>query len=86
MYTLQVELPQSVLEFIERQISSGRFESPSAYFHALIEADRQLQEWNRLEELVREGLNSGDPIPVTPEYWEEKKRRLQKRLAEAAKP
>jgi antitoxin ParD1/3/4 len=86
MKSLQVELPQSVLEFIERQISSGRFESPSAYFRALIGADRQLQEWNRLEELVREGLNSGDPIPVTPEYWEEKKRRLQERFAEAAKP
>ena len=30
----------------------------------------------KLEALLLEGLNSGDPINITPEYWENKRRQL----------
>jgi antitoxin ParD1/3/4 len=30
-----------------------------------------------------EGLNSAEPMPVTEEYWEEKKRKLTERLGKA---
>lgn len=33
-----------------------------------------------LESLALEGLNSGDPIQVGPDYWEEKHRLLEERL------
>jgi hypothetical protein len=33
-----------------------------------------------LESLAQEGLNSGDPLPVGPDYWEEQHRRLEERL------
>jgi antitoxin ParD1/3/4 len=33
-----------------------------------------------------EGLGSGQSIPVTPEYWEQKKRRLTERLSKAIQP
>jgi antitoxin ParD1/3/4 len=45
---------------------------------------RNLEE--RIDTLLLEGLDSGQPIPVTTEYWEEKKRRLAERLNKATKP
>jgi antitoxin ParD1/3/4 len=37
----------------------------------------------RIDALLLEGLDSGEPIPVTKEYWEEKKRKLTERLGNA---
>jgi antitoxin ParD1/3/4 len=37
----------------------------------------------RIDALLLEGVESGDPIPVTAEYWEEKKRKLIERPGKA---
>ncbi len=37
----------------------------------------------RIDALLLEGLASGEPIPVTKEHWEEKKRKLTARLSKA---
>jgi len=39
----------------------------------------------RLEKLLIEGLDSGEPIEVTPEYWERKRRKLVARVQEMRK-
>lgn len=61
------------------------FISPSEYA-----ADRQYVESvnaeaarhpGRVEQLVREGLESGEPIAVTDEWWEEKRSTLSSRIA-----
>jgi hypothetical protein len=49
-----------------------------AYLERLVQADQSADE--ALEALALEGLNSGDPIPAGPGYWEEKHRRLDERL------
>jgi len=40
----------------------------------------------KLEALLLEGLNSGEPIEITPEYWEKKRRQLIERHAEKDGP
>jgi hypothetical protein len=35
----------------------------------------------RLDQLIQEGLDSGPAIPVTPEFWDDMRRRLEERLA-----
>ena len=52
--------------------------SVPAYVERLLKADQSAEE--ELESLALEGLNSGEPIPVGPGYWEEKHRRLDERL------
>jgi integrase len=52
----------------------------------LIRADQKRKAEERIDTLLLEGLDSGPPIPVTPEYWEEKKRRLTERLGKAIRP
>jgi hypothetical protein len=34
-----------------------------------------------LEKLLLEGLNSGPPVPVTPEFWADLRRRVSERIA-----
>ena len=46
----------------------------SASVERLVEADQAAEQ--ELESLALEGLNSGEPIEVGPEYWQEKHRRL----------
>ncbi|MBI5283223.1 MAG: hypothetical protein HY858_16180 [Candidatus Solibacter usitatus] len=47
------------------------------YIERLAHDDRVALE--ELESLALEGLNSGDPIEMGPDYWEEKHRRLDER-------
>lgn len=49
-----------------------------AYVERLVNAEQMAEE--ELEMLALEGLNSGDPIEVGPDYWNEKHRRLDERL------
>ena len=41
---------------------------------------------DRIDALLLEGLNSGEPNPVTQEYWDEKKRKLTERLGRTIRP
>jgi len=49
-----------------------------AYVERLVSSDQFAEE--ELEALAVEGLNSGEPIEVGPDYWIEKHRRLDERL------
>ena len=52
--------------------------SIEAYVERLMQPERQAEE--DIERLALEGFDSGNPIQVGPEYWEEKHRRLEERL------
>jgi hypothetical protein len=49
-----------------------------AYLERIIESDEQAEE--EIAALALEGLNSGEPIHADAAYWEDKHRRLDKRL------
>lgn len=55
--------------------------SVEAYVERLVGDDQTAEE--ELESLALEGLRSGTPIEPTPDYWEEKHRRLDERLKRA---
>lgn len=69
--SVNVSLPVSIREFVEQQIASGEYSTVSEYFSELVREDKRRKEV--LEELLLKGLDSGQPIDVTPEYWEKKK-------------
>jgi antitoxin ParD1/3/4 len=66
-------------DFVDHQVASGRYSSVSEYVRELIREDEKRRAEDKLEALLLEGLNSGDPIEVTPEYWERKRQQLTKR-------
>jgi Arc/MetJ-type ribon-helix-helix transcriptional regulator len=48
--------------------------------------ERVAKRRERLNQLLQEGLDSGPPIPVTPEFWKEMRRRLEERVATKGTP
>jgi antitoxin ParD1/3/4 len=86
METMNIALPDSMKHFVQDRVSEGGYSSVSEYVRDLIRSDQRRKAEERIDALLLEGLDSGPPIPVTPEYWEEKKRRLTERLAKAIRP
>jgi antitoxin ParD1/3/4 len=77
--TLTILVPESLKEFVEAQLGENGYNTPSDYVCALIREDRKRKAEEKLEALLIEGLESGPPIEVTPEFWEEKRARLLER-------
>ena len=76
MSSLNISLPQSLKDYIEKQVKQSGYSTPSEYVRELLREDQKRRAKDKLEALLLEGLNSGDPIEITPEYWEEKRRQL----------
>lgn len=86
MDTMNVALPESMKSFVQERVTEGGYSSVSEYIRDLIRADQKRRVEERVDALLLEGLESGQPIPVTPEYWEAKKQRLADRLGKAVRP
>lgn len=76
MSSVNISLPDSLRIFAERRTEEQGYETISDYFRDLILKDQERDGEARLETLLLEGLNSGDPIEVTPEYIGAKLQRL----------
>ena len=76
MASLNISLPQTMKDFVEGQVRSAGFSTPSEYIRALIRHDQKRRTEEKLEALLLEGLQSGEPIEITPEHWERKRAQL----------
>jgi antitoxin ParD1/3/4 len=86
MDTMNIALPESMKGYVQARVSEGGYGSVSEYIRELIRADQRRKAEERIDALLIEGLDSGEPIAITPEYWEAKRRRLAERLGKAAGP
>jgi len=58
MQTMNISLPDPLKEFVDAQITSGRYSSASEYVRTLIREDEKRKAQERLEGLLLEGLAS----------------------------
>jgi methionyl-tRNA formyltransferase len=72
-------LTQTLDEFVAQQVAEQELPDEAAYFEKLAEAERQRKIWDYYEREVLRGLESGEPIPLTPEYWSEFLRKREER-------
>ena len=80
---MHLSLPQSLKSWIEEEASLGGYASASEYVEQLIRKEQQEQKRKLREELEQKllaALDSGEPVEVTPEFWEARRQELQKRL------
>ena len=68
MTSMNVSLPEELKQFAEAQTKFG-FSTPSDYVRELIREDRKRKAKEKLDALLLEGLDSGDPIPVDARFW-----------------
>lgn len=73
MTTITISLPESLKEFIDRQLATKGYGNVSEYFRSLLREAQKDEEDARLEALLLEGLASGEDIPLTPEFWKDLK-------------
>ncbi len=85
MDTMNIALPESMKHFVQEQAAAGGYGSASEYVRELIRADQQRKRTEQIDALLEEGLDSGEPIPLTPEYLAEKKRTLAERLGKVSR-
>ena len=72
MSSLNISLSSSLKDYLEDQVKEGGYDTPSDYIGKLVREDQQRKAETKLEALLLEGINSGEPIEATPEYWEQK--------------
>jgi antitoxin ParD1/3/4 len=58
MQSMNISLPEPLKQFVDGQISSGRYSSASEYVRELIRADEKHKAEEQLEAKLLEGLNS----------------------------
>ena len=83
METMNVALPESMKTFVLKRVGEGGFGGVREYVLDLIRTDQQRQHEERIDELLLEGLASGEPIEVDEAYWQAKKQKLAARLQRA---
>jgi antitoxin ParD1/3/4 len=73
MTTVTISMPDSLKKFVTTQIKKKGFGNVSEYFRALVREEQAKEAGIQLEALLLEGLESGEDIKVTREFWQELK-------------
>ena len=58
MQSMNISLPEPLKQFVDGQISTGRYSSASEYVRELIRADEKRKAEDKLEAMLLEGVNS----------------------------
>ncbi|MEQ1602286.1 MAG: type II toxin-antitoxin system ParD family antitoxin [Methylophilaceae bacterium] len=69
MQSMNISLPDPLKQFVDGQISTGRYSSVSEYVRELIRADEKRKAEELLETLLIEGLQ-GEEAAFTREDWQ----------------
>lgn len=74
---LNISLPSQISDFIERQAIADGFNTPSEYVsHIILREQERIEQQERVESLLIEGLESGKSVEVTDDWWKSKRAAL----------
>jgi antitoxin ParD1/3/4 len=68
MQSMNISLPDPLKEFVDGQVSQGRYSSASEYVRELIRADETRKAQDELEARLLEGLGGAEK-QLTPAEW-----------------
>lgn len=81
MERLTINLPESLKKFIDDEVASGRYADSSALIAELLEETKKQKNFERVESLIKEGIESSEAAPWTKEDWEDIRKTLHERQA-----
>ncbi len=82
MATITVSLPEALRKFVENRASEQGYRTVGEYVSHLLEEEHRRETQNRLDSLLQEGIDSGEPEEVGAAYWDRKRRGLAARLSD----
>jgi antitoxin ParD1/3/4 len=85
MTTVTISLSESLKGFLDRQVKTKGYGNTSEYFRELLRTARNREAEARLKNLLLEGLDSADDIPLTREFWRKLKTEATATLAKNRK-
>ena len=74
MTTVNISLPETIQSFVEQQVTKRGYSNVSEYILDLILQEQAKAA--RVEALLLEGLDSGELIEITDDWWEQKRTQL----------
>ena len=74
--------PDALKEFVDEQMAARGFGNVSEYFRTLVREAQEKDRQDRLEELLLEGLNSGEDIPLDDKFWKDLREEALEMIAE----
>ena len=81
---LNISLPDQVQTFVEEQAIAAGFNSANEYvYHLILREQERIAQQERIESLLVEGLDSGEPVEATDDWWEQKRTRLVERFQQS---
>jgi len=80
MTQIILDLTDDLRDFVEDQVDDGGYENASEYIARLLIRAREGK--RRLESLLVEGLNSGEPMPLDDDEWDKIRSEVHSRLTE----
>jgi antitoxin ParD1/3/4 len=75
-----VMIPESMQDSLQGRLAEGGYASLSEYVSELIRADLIRKAEERVDVLLLEGLDSGEPILADDKFWEAQRDRLTSRF------
>ena len=81
MKHLTVPVSEDFDETIRKRMAEGGFGSMAEYLRHTVRQDLERADQAKLEQLLLEGLESGEPIEMTNEWMQERRQALAERLA-----
>ena len=85
MQSMNISLPDPLKQFVDGQISQGRYSSASEYVRELIRADEKRKAEEQLEAKLLEGLSSPESA-LTPAAWSAVRQEALAKLQARKKP
>ena len=85
MTSVNISLPSNQRQFVERKVSRGGYSTISEYFRELIRQDEQREAEARLESLLLQAMESGEPTPMTKEDWHDVRKEVKRRAVQRNK-
>lgn len=80
MTALNISLTEDLQNFLNQQIAAGGYGTASDYISNLLRQEQKRAETKRLEALLLEGLDSGEPITADEAWWSQKRTDLVEKL------
>ena len=74
MTRITVELPDELAIQIQSQIAEGEFSNLGEYVVYLLQQEQSQLRSTELEKMFLAGLDSGELIEITDQWWEQKRR------------